>query len=254
MSQSNPPTHSTPPSISARGLSRTFGTFRAVDGVSFEIPGASLVAFLGPNGAGKSTTMRLLTGFLASTAGSASICGHDVQSDRIAAAKVLGYLPENGPLHPEMTPLEVLEFTGEARGLRGGVLEQRIDAVIDQTHLGDVLGRSCGKLSKGYKQRVGLAAALLHDPLVLILDEPTAGLDPNQVDHVRHLLTDLSKTRLILLSTHILSEVRAVAQRVLLIDRGKLVHDGPASSLGSNERDMEEKFRSLTHKHETVTA
>lgn len=217
-----------------------------MDDVSFELPRASLVAFLGPNGAGKSTTMRLLTGFLAPSAGSARVCDLDVEADRVGIAKVLGYLPENGPLYPDQTPAEILRFLGSARGLAGGDLSGRIDAVVEQTRLGEVLHKPTGKLSKGFKQRVGMAAALLHDPRVLILDEPTAGLDPNQVDQMRHLLTGLAKTKLILLSTHILSEVRAMAQRVLVISRGRLVHDGAGDSLGKNEREMEEQFRKLT--------
>ncbi len=233
-------------SIEARGLSRCFGAFAAVQDVSFTIPGPALVAFLGPNGAGKSTTLRLLTGFLTPSAGSAYIAGLDVQTDRSLAMTKLGYLPENGPLHPEMTPPEILRFLGNARGLRGGELAARMDAVITQTQLGDVLGRPASKLSKGFRQRVGMAAALLHDPSVLILDEPTAGLDPRQVDHVRQLLTDLAKTRAILLSTHILSEVRAIAQRIIMISRGRLVHDGPGQSLGRTEAEMEHRFRALT--------
>lgn len=234
------------PSIEAKGLSRSFGTFAAVDNVSFNLPSAALVTFLGPNGAGKSTTMRLLTGFLTPSSGSASVCGLDVTGNRVAVAGFLGYLPENGPLYPEQTPQEILTFLGGARGLSGSDLKSRIDAVVTQTRLTEVFHKPTGKLSKGFKQRVGMAAAMLHDPRVLILDEPTAGLDPNQVDQMRHLLADLSKTKLILLSTHILSEVRALAQRILVISRGRLVHDGPGGSLGPSEREMEEKFRTLT--------
>lgn len=234
------------PRLEACNLTRRFGHFTAVDNLSFSIPGPSLVAFLGPNGAGKSTSMRLLTGFLTPSSGHATICGFNTAADRLAAAPYLGYLPENGPLHPEMTPPEILRFFGQARGLRGDYLRARMAAVIEQTQLGDVLNRQAGKLSKGYRQRVGLALAMLHDPLVLILDEPTAGLDPRQVDHMRTLLSELAKTRLILLSTHILSEVRALAQRIILIDKGRLKHDGPAGSLGPNEVEMEAKFRSLT--------
>jgi ABC-2 type transport system ATP-binding protein len=190
--------------------------------------------------------MRLLTGFLTPSRGHATICGFNTASDRLSAAVYLGYLPENGPLHPEMTPPEILRFFGKARGMEGDFLRQRMTTVIEQTQLGDVLNRQAGKLSKGYRQRVGLALALLHDPLVLILDEPTAGLDPRQVDHMRTLLSDLAKTRLILLSTHILSEVRALAQRIILIDKGRLKHDGPAGSLGASEVEMESRFRALT--------
>jgi ABC-2 type transport system ATP-binding protein len=232
--------------VEAIDLVRRFGAFTAVDHVSFNIPGPALVAFLGPNGAGKSTTMRLLTGFLAPTSGSARIGGLDVQARRQEAMTHLGYLPENGPLHPEMTPPEILRFFGRARGLAGVKLAERMEAVIGQTQLGEVLGRPAGKLSKGYRQRVGMAVALLHDPAVLILDEPTAGLDPRQVDQVRTLLGELARTRVILLSTHILSEVRAMAQRIIMISGGRLVHDGPAGSLGGTEREMEQRFRALT--------
>lgn len=234
------------PSIQAKGLTRRFGVFQAVDNVSFSLPAASLVTFLGPNGAGKSTTMRLLAGFLTPSSGSARICGFDVASNRVAATALLGYLPENGPLYPEQTPQEILSFLGSARGLTGRDLKARLDAVVAQTRLAEVYHKPTGKLSKGFKQRVGMAAAMLHDPPVLILDEPTAGLDPNQVDQMRLLLSDLSKTKLILLSTHILSEVRALAQRILVISRGRLVHDGPGGSLGASEREMEERFRALT--------
>lgn len=240
------------PAIEARALKRSFGRFAAVDGVTFSIPTASLVAFLGPNGAGKSTTMRLLTGFLVPSSGEALVLGQSVTQNRVAAAANIGYLPENGPLPPEQTPMEVLRFLAEARGLADSQRAERIEAVIEQAMLKDVLARPCGKLSKGFRQRVGLAAALLHNPPVLILDEPTAGLDPRQVDHLRTLLTDLAKTRTILLSTHILSEVRAIAKRIIMIDRGRIVHDGAAGSLGSSEREMEERFVSLTRGAEKI--
>ena len=167
--------------IEAKGLSKQFGNFLAVRDVSFQIPKGQVVAFLGPNGAGKSTTMRLLTGFIAPTKGSARIAGIDVQEDRIAAAECLGYLPENGPLYPDMTPRALLRFFGSARGMAGQALTDRIDAVVDRCSLQSVAEKPIGKLSKGYRQRVSMAQALLHDPEVLILDEPTSGLDPNQI-------------------------------------------------------------------------
>src|SRR5262245_29919327 len=163
--------------IEARGLCKQFGSFLAVRDVSFEVPAGQVVAFLGPNGAGKTTTMRLLTGFMAPTRGTAKIAGIDVQVDRIAAAQHLGYLPENGPLYADMVPRGLLRFFGEARGLNGSNLTRRIDAVIDQCSLGSVAEKPIGKLSKGYRQRVSMAHALLHDPEVLIMDEPTSGLD-----------------------------------------------------------------------------
>lgn len=232
--------------IEARSLGRRFGPFRAVSELTFAIPAGRLVAFLGPNGAGKSTTMRMLTGYLAPTEGSALIGGLDIAVSRTDGARLLGYLPENGPLYPDMTPIGTLRFVGAMRGLAGAQLRDRIDWVLDRCRLGDVVRKPVAKLSKGYRQRVGLALALLHDPDVLILDEPTAGLDPNQVDQVRTVLRELARTKAVLLSTHILSEVRALADRILVISRGRLVHDGPAGSLGPDERAIEERFRSLT--------
>lgn len=245
-SESRPPNGT--PAILAEGLTRTFGDFYAVRDISFSIPKGQLVAFLGPNGAGKSTTMRLLTGVLAPTTGRAAIAGVDVQKDRLSAAMRLGYLPENGPLYPEMTPRSLLEFFGRARGLEGVRLKERMDFVIGECALEEVIGKPIGKLSKGYKQRVGVAQALLHDPEVLIMDEPTAGLDPNQVEHVRDLLRSLARTKTILLSTHILREVKAVAERAIVVAQGRLVHDGPVSSLGETEEAMEKRFHELTLK------
>jgi ABC-2 type transport system ATP-binding protein len=234
------------PAIEAVHLTKNFGAFPAVQDLTFSIYQGELVAFLGPNGAGKSTTMRMLTGYLAPSTGVARIAGVNVEQDRVSAARHVGYLPENGPLYPDMTPMETLRFAGRARGLAGRELAERIEVVAAQCRLGEVIERPVGKLSKGYRQRVGMAVALLHRPGVLILDEPTAGLDPNQVDQVRTLLKDLSKSCTILLSTHILSEVRALADRIILINRGRLVHDGGPSSLGSDEAAMEERFRNLT--------
>ena len=237
---------STTAAIEAVGLTKTYGDFFAVREVSFSIPRGQLCAFLGPNGAGKSTTMKLLTGVMAPSSGRASICGVDVQQDRLAAATRLGYLPENGPLYPDMTPRALLDFFARARGLEGAKARERIGYVIDECRLGDVIGKPVSKLSKGYRQRVGMAQALLHDPDVMIMDEPTAGLDPNQVEHVRDLLRSLARTKTILLSTHILREVQAVAQRVIMVSQGRLVHDGPVLSLGDDERAMERKFQELT--------
>ncbi len=232
--------------IEAAGLTKTFGDFHAVKDVSFSIAPGQLVAFLGPNGAGKSTTMRMLTGYLAPSAGSARVAGFDVATERIEAARHIGYLPENGPLYPEMTAKTMLEFVGGARGMSGARLRGRIEAVVAQCRLEQVFTRAISKLSKGYRQRVGMAVALLHEPRVLIMDEPTAGLDPNQVEHVRGVLKELARERTLLLSTHILSEVRALADRVLVVSRGRLVHDGPAASLGKDEREMEKRFGELT--------
>ena len=167
--------------IEAHGLSKYYGPFVAVDNISFVIPEGQIVAFLGPNGAGKTTMMRMLTGYLAPSIGEASIAGHDVRLDRIAASRRLGYLPENGPMYPDMTPIDLLQFFGEVREIPTSELRTRIDAVVDLCALELVLEKPLGKLSKGYRQRVGMAQALLHDPDVLVMDEPTAGLDPNQI-------------------------------------------------------------------------
>ncbi len=234
------------PMILAEGLTRTYGDFYAVRDVSFSIAPGEIVAFLGPNGAGKSTTMKLLTGSLAPTHGRSTIAGVDVQEDRLGAVTRLGYLPENGPLYPEMTPRSLLMFFGRARGLEEKRLSERMTYVIDACRLGEVIGKPISKLSKGYRQRVGMAQALLHDPDVLIMDEPTAGLDPNQVEHVRELLRSLGKTKTVLLSTHILREVHAVAKRVLFIAKGRLVYDGPTASLGGTEELMEASFHQLS--------
>lgn len=236
-----------PPSmIRAEGLTRMYGPFFAVRDVTFSIPRGQVVAFLGPNGAGKSTIMKMLAGTLAPTGGRAFLAGHDVQRDRLAAARALGYLPENGPLYEDMDPPTLLRFFGRARGLRGPALDQRIARVIEQCRLQEVIGKPAGKLSRGFRQRLGMAQALLHDPEALILDEPTAGLDPNQIEQVRELLRSLAATKTILLSTHILQEVRATASRALFIHGGRLVHDGPVASLGRDEAEMEARFRQLT--------
>ena len=239
---------STPVMIEALGLRKQFGSFVAVQDVSFEIPRGQIVAFLGPNGAGKSTTMRLLTGFIAPTRGTARIAGVDVQDDRIAAAEHLGYLPENGPLYDDMTPRELLNFFGRARGLSGRALADRVDAVIDLCSLPSVVDKPISKLSKGYRQRASMAQALLHDPEVLILDEPTSGLDPNQIRGVRQLIRDLGQgqSKTILVSTHILQEVGPVADRVLFIHDGRIVFDGPPAQLGADGRALEDQFHRLT--------
>ena len=237
---------STPLMIEAQGLRKQYGSFLAVRDVSFSIPQGQVVAFLGPNGAGKTTTMRLLTGFVAPTRGSARIAGVDVQTDRIEAARHLGYLPENGPLYPDMTPQGLLRFFGEARGMGGHALGQRIEAVISQCSLQTVAHKPIGKLSKGYRQRVSMAQAILHDPEVLIMDEPTSGLDPNQIRGVRTLIRELGKQKTVLVSTHILQEVGPVADRVLFIHDGKIVFDGLPNELLAEGQTLEEQFHRLT--------
>jgi ABC-2 type transport system ATP-binding protein len=190
--------------------------------------------------------MKLLTGYLAPSRGRARIGGHDVFSDRISASRLIGYLPENGPLYNEMTPVGLLKYLGAARGMGSVQLADRLDYVADKCALADVWGKTIGKLSRGYRQRVGMAHALLHDPQVLILDEPTSGLDPNQTFQVRSLIRSLGETKTILLSTHILAEVKAVCQRVVLINLGRLIFDGTVNEMAAGSSDLEERFRVLT--------
>jgi ABC-2 type transport system ATP-binding protein len=237
---------STPAMIEAHGLRKQFGNFLAVRDVSFAVPQGQVVAFLGPNGAGKTTTMRLLTGFVAPTRGRAEVAGIDVQKDRIEVARRLGYLPENGPLYPDMTPVGLLKFFGAARGMGSAEVRRRIETVVDQCSLGSVAQKPIGKLSKGYKQRVSMAQALLHDPDVLIMDEPTSGLDPNQIRGVRALIRELGKSKTVLVSTHILQEVEPIASRVLFIHDGRIVFDGPPSGMHEGGKSLEERFYELT--------
>ena len=189
---------SQPAMIEADGLTKYYGQFIATEDISFRVPRGEIVAFLGPNGAGKSTTMKMLTGYLAPSAGSARVAGFDMSTDRLKAAARLGYLPENGPLYPDMTPRSLLEFFADARGLSREHRERRIEAVVKQCELGSVIGKAIGKLSKGYRQRVGMAQVLLHEPDVLILDEPTSGLDPNQIREVRDTIRKLGQQKTIL--------------------------------------------------------
>ena len=231
--------------IQADKLSKFYGSFVAIKDISFSIPKGQIVAFLGPNGAGKTTTMKILSGFLAASHGQASIAGFDVYTQRIEASKRLGYLPENGPLYDEMTPSELLNFFGEARGMEKEKLSKRISEVNRICDLGEVMEKPIGKLSRGYRQRVGLAQALLHDPDVLIMDEPTSGLDPNQIREFRANISKLGHDKTILMSTHILQEVGAVADRVLLVNRGKLVFDGTPHEL-TQKGTLEETFYKMT--------
>jgi len=230
--------------LTAERLSKFYGPFVAVREVSFEIAEGEIVALLGPNGAGKTTILRMLTGFIAPSEGTAHVAGHNIQEDRLAAAAQIGYLPENGPLYPDMTPLESLRFFGEARGLPASLLRKRIDDVANQCGLQPILDKPAGKLSKGLQQRVGLAQALLHDPAALILDEPTAGLDPIQILHFRDHMRALRQRKTVLISTHILQEVEAIADRVLVIHGGHLVLDGKPDDL-KGDASPEERFMEL---------
>lgn len=234
------------PMIEAQGLSKFYGVFAATRDVSFTVYQGEVVAFLGPNGAGKSTTMKLLTGYLAPSQGTARIAGHDMSSDRLAGAAKLGYLPENGPLYPDMTPYALLDFFGDARGMTTEYKQGRIEAVVDLCDLHSVLHKPIGKLSKGYRQRVGMAQCLLHEPEVLIMDEPTAGLDPNQIREVRNTMRKLGEKKTILLSTHILQEVVAMATRVILINEGRVVHDGTVEDLDPKHEGLDQAFHRLT--------
>ena len=231
--------------IEARGLSKLYGEFAAIRDISFSVARGQVAAFLGPNGAGKSTTLKVLTGYLSPSAGTARIGGLDVVSHRIEAAARIGYLPENGPLYPEMTPLELLEFFGNARGLSPDRLKRRIDEVVRQCHLEAVLEKSIFKLSKGYRQRVGMAQALLHEPDILIMDEPTSGLDPNQIRDVRQLIRGLGETKTILISTHILQEVEAMVDHVILVNEGRVVFDGTVDEMAAGQ-SLEAAFHRLT--------
>jgi len=232
--------------IEAIGLSKFYGPFAAARDVSFQVNEGELVAFLGPNGAGKSTTMKMLTGYLAPSEGTAKIAGHDMYLDRIAGSQLLGYLPENGPLYPDMTPHGMLSFFADARGMSPDRKRDRVASVIELCDLKSVIYKPISKLSKGFRQRVGMAQALLHEPDVLILDEPTAGLDPNQIREVRKTMHKLKETKTILLSTHILQEVEAMASRVIMIHEGKLVFQGTVEELKAVKGDLAEAFHKLT--------
>ncbi|MGQ9769081.1 MAG: ABC transporter ATP-binding protein [Thermogutta sp.] len=233
--------------IEAVGLSKYYGDFAAIEDVSFEVREGEVVAFLGPNGAGKSTTMKLLTGYLAPSAGMARIAGYDVSTQRLDASRHLGYLPENGPLYADMTPIGLLLFFAEARGIPPDRRRQRIQEVVELCALEAVVGKPIGKLSRGYRQRVGMAQVLLHEPDVLIMDEPTAGLDPNQIHEVRETIRRLmAQNKTILLSTHILQEVEAMATRILFINDGRLIFDGAIEDVVRNGKPLDEWFRELS--------
>jgi ABC-2 type transport system ATP-binding protein len=234
------------PMIEAVGLSKFYGDFAACRDITFEVSQGEIVAFLGPNGAGKSTTMKLLTGYLSPSEGVAKIAGHDMAKDRLAGSARLGYLPENGPLYPDMTPATMLAFFADARGLTADRKRSRIEAVVDVCALGSVYHKPISKLSKGYRQRVGMAQALLHEPDVLIMDEPTAGLDPNQILEVRRTMQRLGEEKTILLSTHILQEVEALANRVIVINEGRLVADSPVSTFTDGGKTLAAEFQRMT--------
>jgi len=233
--------------IEARQLSQFYGDFAAIRDVSFSIRQGQVAAFLGPNGAGKSTTLRILTGYARPSRGAAYIAGLDMAAHRRQSAQRIGDLPENGPLYPEMTPLELLRFFGEARGMTRSRLKDRLDNVVTLCNLQSVLEKSIHKLSKGYRQRVGMARVLLHDPDILIMDEPTSGLDPNQIYDVRQLIRELGRNKTILLSTHILQEVEAMADLLILINEGRIVFEGTPAQMTAGG-SLETAFYGMTGK------
>jgi gliding motility-associated transport system ATP-binding protein len=229
-------------------LSKRYGALTAVDDVSFDVRAGEVLGFLGPNGAGKSTTMKMITGFLAPTSGTVRVCGHDVQSAPLAAKSCMGYLPEGAPSYGEMSVRAFLEFIADVRGLEGDRRRSRLDDVIARLGLASVLEQMIETLSKGYRRRVGLAQALVHDPQVLILDEPTDGLDPNQKHEVRELISAMSKDKIIVISTHILEEVDAVCNRAIIIAAGRILADETPKALSRRAPSgrLEDVFRQIT--------
>lgn len=232
--------------IEADRLSKFYGIFAATREVTFKVYTGEVVAFLGPNGAGKSTTMKLLTGYLSPSEGVAKIAGYDMNKQRLEGSKYLGYLPESGPLYPDMTPYSLLDFFAEARGLNKKTKLDRIEKAVDICDLSSVIYKPINKLSKGFRQRVGMAQSLIHEPTVLVMDEPTSGLDPNQIRGVRETMRRLGQEKTILLSTHILQEVEAMADRVILINEGRIVYDGRLENIDPNNKGLDDVFAELT--------
>jgi len=237
--------------IEAEGITKRYGDFMAVNDVSFSAGAGEVIGFLGPNGAGKTTTMRILTGFLPATDGKARIAGHDIFEKALDARRAIGYLPETPPLYPEMDVSGYLDFVAKIKDVPRGQRKSAVESAVERCGLADVHRRVIGSLSKGYRQRVGIAQAIVHDPSVLILDEPTVGLDPIQIREIRHLIADLanpesSKARTIVLSTHILAEVEAICRRVIMINRGRKVIDSPLEELTAEGGSLEDLFARLT--------
>ncbi len=238
--------------IEAKDLTKVYGDIRAVDGVSFRVDRGEIVGFLGPNGAGKTTTMRMLTGFLPPTLGTAVVAGFDVQERPVEVKRRIGYLPETPPLYHDLTVLSYLRFVTKIKGVPKGERDERVDWVLDRCGLEEVRERLIGNLSKGFRQRVGLAQAIIHKPEVLILDEPTIGLDPRQIREIRELIQELSKEHTIILSTHILPEVTMICNRAVIISRGRIVLDGKVADL-TKGRSLEEVFIDLISKEEDMS-
>jgi ABC-2 type transport system ATP-binding protein len=222
--------------IEVKHLAKHFGPIVAVDDVSFTVARGEVLGFLGPNGAGKSTTMKMITGFLAPSAGTAVVCGADVTRDPIEVKRRIGYLPEGAPAYPDMTPAGFLDFIAHIRGFSGAEAKKRVAIAVERVAIGEVLFQPIETLSKGFKRRVGIAQALLHDPEILIMDEPTDGLDPNQKHEVRRLIAEMAPDKAIIISTHILEEVDAVCSRAMIIARGKLLADGTPGALEAQSR------------------
>jgi len=222
--------------LEIRHLVKHFGPLKAVDDISFAVPRGEVLGFLGPNGAGKSTTMKMITGFLAPTAGTAIVCGNDIATRPIAAKRCIGYLPEGAPAYPDMTPADFLNFIGHIRGFAGSEAKRRIARVVEMIRITEVLHQPIETLSKGFKRRVGVAQALLHDPAVLILDEPTDGLDPNQKYEMRKIITAMQPEKAIIISTHLLEEVEAVCSRAVIIAHGRILADGTPAELAERSR------------------
>ena len=229
--------------IRIENLVKTFGAKRAVDGLSFNVERGEVVGFLGPNGSGKSTTMRMVTGYYTPTSGRVTVGGHDVVEAPLEAKRLIGYLPENAAAYPDMTVRGFLEFAAEMRGLSGAAKKKAVERAVERCFLDSVLHQSVDTLSKGYRHRTCLAQALVHDPEVLILDEPTDGLDPNQKHEIRNLIREIGKTKAVVFSTHILEEVDAACTRAIIIDRGRIVAQGTPDELG---RPLDEVFRRIT--------
>ena len=238
--------------IEIERLTKRFGAFTAVDDVSFQVNRGEVVGFLGPNGAGKSTTMKMLAGFVTPSTGTARICGQDVIEAPVAAKRALGYLPEGAPTYPEMTVTGFLGFIARIRGFGGSEAHERMARAMAMTQLEGVRLQPIETLSKGFKRRVGLAQALLHDPPVLVLDEPTDGLDPNQKHEVRELIRRMAPEKAIVISTHILEEVDAVCTRAIIIARGKVLADATPKQLEAPGKTLEQVFRDLTLKQEAA--
>lgn len=222
--------------IEINNLTKTFDQFTAVDDLTFTVKEGEVLGFLGPNGAGKSTTMKLITGFLSASQGSVRIDGFDISESPIEAKSLMGYLPEGAPSYGDMTTLEFLNFVAQVRGYRGEEIDKRVQHVLDEVELHSVSQQTIETLSKGFKRRVGLAQAIMHDPKVLILDEPTDGLDPNQKHHVRELIKNLARDKIVIISTHILEEVTAVCSRAIIIARGRIVADGTPAELEARSK------------------